>query len=124
MATASRRRLSVRSAEMRTRVLSIAAVLALIGCQRNEPRPEPAPTTTAVAPLRAKRDVPLDVNGITVTFRADGTVAIQGRDQFGTALDTVYENVDFFRNALPVLERSLTAAQATGLRDLQPPAGR
>jgi len=109
---------------MRTRTLSVAVVLALLGCQRNEPKPEPTPTTTAVAPLRAKLDAPTDVHGITVTFRADGMVALQGRDQFGGAIDTVYENVEFFRKALPALERSLTAEQSTGLRELQPPARR
>ena len=108
---------------MRTRTLSIAVVLALFGCQRNEPRPEPA-TTTKTTVAAPKLDAPTDVHGITVTFRADGMVALQGRDQFGGALDTVYENVEFFRKALPALERSLTAEQSTGLRDLQPPAGR
>jgi len=104
---------------MRTRAFSIAVVLALLGCQRNEPRSEPA-TTTKTAVAAPKLDAPIDVHGITVTFRTDGTVAIQGRDRFGNALDTVYENVDFFRKALPVLERSLTTEQSTGLRDLRP----
>ena len=103
---------------------SIVVVVALLGCQRNEPRSEPATTTTtAFGSPTAKRDAPIDVHGITVTFRADGMVAIQGRDRFGNALDTVYENVDFFRKALPVLDRSLTAEQSTGLRDLLPAAG-
>ena len=105
---------------MRTQMF-IAVVLTLLGCQRNEPRSEPGTTTsTAIGSRTAKRDTPIDVHGITVTFHADGMVAIQGRDQFGNALDTVYENVDFFRNALPVLERSLTPEQSTGLRDLRP----
>ncbi len=99
----------------------IASVLATLGCQRTEPaKSEPAPAKPAVVAM-PKRGSPVDVHGITVTFRDDGMVAIQGRDQFGNTIDTVYENVDFFRNALPVLDRSLTAEQSMGLRELLPP---
>ena len=103
------------------RVFAFASLLALLGCQRTEPtksQPAATPAPVAAAP---KRGEPIDVHGISVTFREDGMVAVHGRDQFGSAIDTTYENVDFFRNALPVLARSLTTEQSIGLRELVPP---
>ncbi|MBV8760173.1 MAG: hypothetical protein JO257_22970 [Deltaproteobacteria bacterium] len=94
---------------------------ALLACQRTETKPEPPPAKPAPVVATPKRGEPIDVHGIVVTFRDDGTVAIRGRDRFGAALDTVYENVDFFRNALPVLDQSLTAEQSMGLRELVTP---
>ena len=103
------------------RAFAIASMLAMFGCQRTEPaKSQPAPSAAAVV-ATPKRGEPIDVHGISVTFREDGMVAVHGRDQFGSTIDTTYENVDFFRNALPVLSRSLTAEQSMGLRELVPP---
>lgn len=100
-------------------MFAIASVLALLGCQRTESaKSEPPVAHVAVPP---KPGGPVDVDGIVVTFRDDGMIAIRGRDRFGNVLDTVYENIDFFRNALPVLDRSLTADQSMGLQELVPP---
>jgi len=103
------------------RVFAIASMLALLGCQRTESdNSQPAAATTAPVAVAPKRGEPVDVHGIVVTFRDDGMIAIRGRDRFGNALDTVYENVEFFRNALPVLDQSLTVDQSMGLRELLP----
>ena len=100
-------------------LFALAGVLALLGCQRTETdKSEPPAAHVAVTP---KPGGPVDVDGIVVTFRDDGMIAIRGRDRFGHALDTVYENIDFFRNALPVLDRSLTADQSMRLQELVPP---
>ena len=45
-------------------------------------------------------------------------IAIHGHDRWGNSLDTTYENSEFLRNALPVLERAITAEQLAGLRAL------
>jgi len=105
---------------MPAKMVAVAGMLAMAGCQRTEPaRTQPAPAAAPVA-ATPKRGEPIDVHGIVVTFRDDGMVEIRGRDQFGHAVDTTYENVEFFRNALPVLDRSLTTEQAVGLRELVP----
>jgi hypothetical protein len=104
---------------MQPRVFAIASALALLGCQRTESaRSQPPAAHVAVTP---KPGGPVDVDGIVVTFRDDGMIAIHGRDRFGNVVDTVYENIEFFRNALPVLDRSLTAEQSMGLQELVPP---
>jgi len=60
----------------------------------------------------------IDVHGISVTFLNGGTIELAGPDRWGVPLDTTYENADFLRDALPVLERSMTTEQAAGLRAL------
>lgn len=107
---------------MTARVFAIASTLALVSCQRTErAKSEPAAAKTAPVGVTLKPGAPVDVHGIIVTLRDDGMIAIHGRDRFGNALDTVYENVEFFRNALPVLDGSLTIDQSAGLRQLLPP---
>jgi hypothetical protein len=100
------------------RIVFAAALLA--SCQQQETRPPeqspPAPTTPARA--QPKPGDVVDVQGISVKYLDGGAIQISGRDRWGNALDTTYENVEFLRNALPVLERSVTAEQATGLRAL------
>jgi hypothetical protein len=106
---------------MRWHSLSILSALALlVGCQQNESASKPASSNTpavAAAPQPKPGDR-VDVHGIVVKFLDGGAVAISGKDRWGNALDTTYENAEFFRNALPVLERSVTAEQAAGLRAL------
>jgi hypothetical protein len=58
----------------------------------------------------------VDIAGMTVVFLASGAIQISGADRWGNRIDSVYENIDYLRNALPVLERSLTATQAMELR--------
>jgi hypothetical protein len=98
-------------------------LLALLGaCQRvdRDAAPSPPPIAAPRTP-GPKPGEPVDVHGITVTFRADGTVVLHGKDRWNNALDTEYENAAFFKNALPVLARSVTAEQAAGLQALATP---
>ena len=104
----------------RSQRLAIAcAVVLVVACQRTER--EPQPTATATAPATAQSHKPgehVDVNGIDVQFLEAGMIAIHGHDRWGNSLDTTYENSEFLRNALPVLERAITAEQLAGLRAL------
>jgi hypothetical protein len=103
--------------------LAIVSVL-LLGCQRQEQPAESAPSsrvTTAPRVQAPKPGEPIDVHGIVVTFRQDGMIEIRGRDTWGNAIDAVYENIEFFRKALPVIDKGLTADQAMGLQGLLPP---
>jgi hypothetical protein len=103
--------------------LSAAAlVVACQGCQRTERTPEPAPPLAAPVAQQPKPGDRVDVHGITVKFLDGGTIELSGRDRWGNALDTTFETIEYFRNALPVLERSVTAEQAAGLRALIPSA--
>jgi hypothetical protein len=81
------------------------------GCQRNEQAPPPPAHN--VDKIEAKQ---LDLDGIVVSFRDGGSVELHGRDRWGAPVDTTYENVTYLRDALPVLERSLTPLQASMLR--------
>lgn len=106
---------------MPARAFAILSTLALVvGCQRGDGAAEPAPTPTPTTSPGVQRQTPgdVDVHGIVVKFLEDGMIQIRGRDRWGNALDTTYQNVEFLRNALPVLERSISTDQAAGLRAL------
>ena len=100
----------------------LSALALLVACQRTEPTPAPSSTPalatgSAAAPQHQPGDR-VDVHGIVITFQDGGLIALSGRDKWGNALDTTYENSEFLRKALPVLERSITDEQAAGLRAL------
>lgn len=46
----------------------------------------------------------------------NGHVILTGKDRWGNAVDTTYEDTTFLRSALPTLERSLAPEQLTRLR--------
>jgi hypothetical protein len=69
-----------------------------------EPTPAPAPEH--------------DLDGIKLRFEASGQVTLRGKDQWGGDLDVTFESLAYFANAVPVLERYLTAKQAAALRDV------
>ena len=96
--------------------ITVALTIALlVACQRDETDKRPA---TSAHPFGSEPRVGerLDVHGISVTFLDGGSIEVRGRDRWGQPLDTTYENRDFLRKALPVLERNITAEQANGLR--------
>lgn len=101
----------------------IIALSLLAACQQNEsygPSPAPAkrppdPSPIVQPPSAGDR---VDVHGIAVKFLEGGAIELRGKDRWGNALDTTYENIEFLRNALPVLERAVTPEQAAGLRAL------
>lgn len=76
---------------------------------------------TPPAATRPKPGDRVDVHGIVVRFLDSGAVEITGRDRWGNPVDTTYESVEFLRNALPVLERSVSPEQAAGLKALLGP---
>ncbi len=104
----------------RSRAFALAVVF---GCQRTDAPAPPAaaPTHASVVPEQFKTGSHVDVAGISVTFLAGSRIEITGRDRWNNPLDATYENADYFRNALPVLARSLTDLQAAGLRALELP---
>lgn len=59
-----------------------------------------------------------DIHGIHITLNDDGTISLSGTDKWGSPLDTVYADKDYFQNAVPVLERSVTEEQYAGLTAL------
>ncbi len=97
-------------------------VMLIAACTRKQDRAAPAPVeTTKPSGAGPKRGGPIDVHGIAVRFLEDGTVEIAGTDRWGNGIDTKFENVDYFRGSIPVLERSVTAEQAAGLRRVAGP---
>ncbi len=100
--------------------MTILSALALLGCQRNEGSTAQAPPparTAAAAPVvqQPKPGDRVDIHGIVVTYREAGVIEISGRDRWGNMLHSSYESIEFFREALPVIERSLATDQAAGL---------
>lgn len=89
-----------------------------------EARSRPAPPANAPEmPSRTR-----DLHGLRVTLEENGFIRLSGTDRWGGRVDTVYENAEFFRNAVPVLSRSVTEEQAADLRalaaELAPPPTR
>ena len=105
---------------MRSQAAAILSALALlVGCQRTdrEAAPSSAPTA-ALPPALAKPGDRVDVKGIVLELQNDGLIKLTGSDRWGQKLDQTFESFEFFRKALPVLEQSITADQAAGLRAL------
>ena len=101
------------------RVVVLLTLIALLGCQRKESAPADPPKGLEPVPrpqLRPGERV--DVHGLTVKMLDGGVIELTGKDRWGAPLDTTYENIEFLRNALPVLERSVTPEQAAGLQML------
>jgi hypothetical protein len=102
------------------RLAQLVVVAAFAGCQGGEPHaspPEPAPQAT-VKPASLTPGERIVVDGIGVELLENGELRLIGTDSWGKPLDTTYENIGFFRDALPVLERSLTPKQIASLRAL------
>jgi hypothetical protein len=99
---------------------AISMLVVIAACGRKDDRAAPAPVEVAKPSASdaaaLKPNEPIDIHGITVKLLDDGTVEVAGTDRWGNRLDTKYENVEYFRGALPVLERSVTEEQAAGLR--------
>jgi hypothetical protein len=72
----------------------------------------------AAEPQAAANENTRDIHGLLVTVNEDGSIAIQGADRWGGRLDTVYADATYFRNAVPVLQRSVTEEQGAGLEAL------
>lgn len=115
---------------MNRSTLAVLLVALLTGCDCDEGATSPQPTlehraaatepaTEPEAPAEpavpeARPDV--DVGGLTARRLDDGRIEVHGADRWGGRVDTTYESAEYLRNALPVLERSITEEQATALR--------
>jgi hypothetical protein len=85
------------------------------GHEGGTPVAAPASSTTATpsTPTESNAKPPT----IDISTSPNGEIHIAGKDRWGNKFDTTYENRDFLRNALPVLERSLSADQLAALRE-------
>jgi hypothetical protein len=87
--------------------------------QENTASAEAAEAAEAQAAEAAERPTNVrDIHGLEVTLNDDGTIALRGVDRWGSRLDTLYADKEYFGNAVPVLERSVTPEQNEGLRAL------
>jgi hypothetical protein len=85
-------------------------------------QPAPAPTATSPALAAPERspvtaaDLPpqkqVQGEGIAITQLVDGSVHLKTTTQWNEALDTTYQSCDYYRSAIPVLRRQLTAERA------------
>ncbi|MEM9190371.1 MAG: hypothetical protein AAGF12_14395, partial [Myxococcota bacterium] len=56
-----------------------------------------------------------EIHGLQLTLNPNGTIQLSGLDRWGTRLDANYASMEYFENALEVLERSVTDEQFAGL---------
>lgn len=56
------------------------------------------------------------VEGLTLRFYRGGHINLSGKDRWGHAYDSTYENQKFLLDALPVLERTFTEKQMEVVR--------
>ena len=81
-----------------------------------------APEPAAVAADPAPEPPDVDVGGLTLRRLDDGRIEMRGTDRWGGSVETTYESAEYLRNALPVLERSLSPEQSAAIRAyLEPP---
>ena len=114
------------------RVILPLLLLGLGACQKSsdasDPKSTSALTGTDVAPTPAPstptKTTPQDpkADDFSITSSPNGQIRIAGKDRWAHPFDTTYESRDFLRNALPILERSLSADQIAALRKEAGPA--
>ena len=83
--------------------------LLVLGCSRSS---ESATSSSAAAPAaqaphtqsKKNRQV-VQGDNITITEHEAGQVSVQGIDQWKEKVDTTYSDCDYFRRAIPVMER-------------------
>jgi hypothetical protein len=107
--------------------LSVAQLLAGSACApepkqaAQTPPPAATPAVAPPPPVSADSLPPLkkvEADGIVLAELVDGRVRMQATATWGEALDTTYDNCDYFRNALPVLERQLAPERGKHLREV------
>lgn len=103
----------------RRRGLACAIALVAAGCAAQAPAEEQAEATDEELeeqPSAAERPTHVSAGGIEARLLQDGRVHLEGTDRFGAPLSVTYADATYFLNAVPVLARSLTPAQADALR--------
>ncbi len=118
---------------VRRSLCACAAALAVACAAEREPEaPEPsAPEPSAnevveenagenddesAEPAAAPELPSVSADGVAARLLDDGRVQVSGADRWGAPLEVTYADVSYFRDALPVLSRGLTSAQADALR--------
>jgi len=87
------------------------------------PPPPPTPTGDVIdpdAPPEVAAVQTWDAEGISIEALPDSSIRVRGEDRWGVRIDTVYADATYFANAVPVLSRSLSEAQARALTTLIP----
>jgi len=92
------------------------APAALGGCSRSSENSSsasaapPAAQAPHAQPKKSKQVVRGD--NITITEHEAGQVSVQGIDQWKEKVDTTYSDCDYFRRAIPVMERQFGKERA------------
>jgi len=110
-------------------LLACSLAFALVGCGRAcgtqevaaKPAPKPAAPPPAPPPPPPPKPVSADDlparesvggDGIKVTLTADGLVKLETTSLWNASLDTIYDNCDYYRNALPVIRKQVSEERA------------
>lgn len=83
--------------------------------------PAAAPAVAPAPPIPADTLPPIkkiEADGIVLAELVDGRVRMQATATWGETLDTTYDSCDYFRNALPVLERQLSPERSKHLAEV------
>lgn len=114
-----------------TRAALLVILVAACECDDGPTSPEPsteqrsegataeteAPETPPAHPAPEPEPAPdIEVDGLTARRVEGGLIEVRGTDRWGGRVDTTYESAEYLKNALPVLERSITEEQAAALR--------
>jgi hypothetical protein len=98
----------------------VEAPAALCGCSRSS---ESATSSSAAAPpalapqaQQKKTTQVVQGDNLTITEHEAGQVSVQGIDQWKEKVDTTYSDCDYFRRAIPVMERQFGKERAQLLR--------
>lgn len=108
------------------RISSVAALACVLAaCSRAQPpaKPKPAPPPPAAAPKPAEPPKPppppppeprlvVEGNGIRIVEAVDGRVILKTTLLWNEAIDTTYDNCDYYRKAVPVLQRQIAPDRA------------
>jgi hypothetical protein len=111
-----------------TRLIIIAALsCAMLGCSRTKSEPKPA-TPSALAPAPAQPPPPppppkpaepvlvdslpplrvVNGDGITLTETVDHRIKVQTTALWNEPIVTTFDDCDYFRRAIPILQRQMT----------------
>ena len=82
------------------------------------PQPAPAPTTVSADDLPPRLRVEAD--GIALTEHVDGRIRVKTTAVWGEALEQTFDNCDFYRGAIPTLERQLAPERIKHLAEMCP----
>ena len=80
------------------------------------PAPPPAPVSADDLPPRLR----VEADGIALTEHVDGRIRVKTTAVWGEALEQTFDNCDFYRGAIPTLERQLAPERIKHLSEMCP----